>query len=289
MLLHGLAANHLGFDFPGRSLARWLSARGYDVWLPELRGHGDSEGPHLRWTFTDYLRLDLPVILRAIRDESGYDEIAWVGHSMGGILLMAWGILHPSDPVARGIALGSAIDYRIGPTGFRNLLRLRPLLERLVALPYGTLAHLLSPLNGRIRALDTFNVWPENVEREVTRFIHAHCFHTVPVSLLASLATTFEEGGLRTDDGFRFLEHAGAYRIPSLFIGGSRDAQVAPEAVVRTADLLGGTARIFGRAYGEPTDYGHWDLLVGRRAEAEVWPVVEAFLSRDGSGQTASK
>ena len=52
---------------------------------------------------------------------------------------------------------------------------------------------------------------------------------------------------------------------------------------------FGGTARIFGWAYGEPTDYGHWDLLVGRRAEVEVWPVLEAFLSKDGPGQTASK
>ncbi|RMG10456.1 MAG: alpha/beta fold hydrolase [Deltaproteobacteria bacterium] len=278
MLLHGLAANACAYDFPGRSLSGYLARRGYDVWMPELRGHGESERPHLRWTFTDYLQQDLPAIVEHIRAESGTREIAWVGHSMGGILLMCWGILHPSDPVTRGIAVGSALDYRVGATGFRTLLRLRPLLERLPALPYGTLAHLLSPLNGRIRALDTFNVWPENIEPENTRRLHAGCFHTVPVSLLASLATTFEPGGLRTTGGFRFLEHTGDYRIPTLLIGGSKDAQVAPEAIVHTARLLRASVRLFGRAHGQPTDYGHWDLLIGRRAPEEVWPVLEHFL-----------
>jgi alpha-beta hydrolase superfamily lysophospholipase len=42
---HGLAANRVGFDVtPEHSLAHHLAARGYDVFVVELRGHGDSGG-----------------------------------------------------------------------------------------------------------------------------------------------------------------------------------------------------------------------------------------------------
>lgn len=283
LLFHGLGANHRAFHFPGRSLAEWLAGRGHDVWLPELRGHGRSSFDGYDWRIDDYLEHDIPAILDFVLERTDAGAVNWVGHSMGGVLLLSFGILDSEDRIGRGVTVGSALDYRVGKTGFRGLLALRPLLSKFVALPYGTLVHLLAPAMGRGPGLlEAFNVWPENIEDDVVRRIHAQCFHTIPVSLLESLATTFEETGLRLDSGFEFLEHAPRLDFPVRLVAGSRDEQVDIPAVERTAELIGDNASValYGRPYGQPEDYGHFDLLLGRRAPDETWPDIAAFLEK---------
>lgn len=281
MLLHGLAANHTGFHMPERSLASWLVARGHDVWMPELRGHGDSAPRHYGWRLDDYLTQDLPSILETILSRSGQERLHWVGHSMGGVLLMCYGIMNPDAPIARGVTVASALDYRVGATGFKALLALRPVIERLEVIPYGGLVHMLSPALGRgSRAIERFNVWPENVEPRLVRRLHARVFHAIPTSLLSSLATTFEETGFRLETGQTFLDAAQDFSFPLLMLAGSRDMQVSVGAVEHTAALIGEEARAitFGRERGHALDYGHFDLIIGRRAPAEVWPELAAWL-----------
>ncbi len=281
MLLHGLAANHRGFDLPRRSLARWLAERGHDVWMPELRGHGDSQIERFDWRLDDYLAYDLPAIIEAIRTTSGVERIHWVGHSMGGILLMCYGILNPEAPIARGVTVGSALDYKVGNTGFKSLLKLKPLLERLVAIPYGSMMHLLAPAIGHLpRVVETFNVWPPNIEPHVVRAIHAGGFHGIPMSLLSSLATTFEPDGLSLQSGFCFVEHAPRFPFPLRMLAGSRDRQVSVAAIEHTAALVGDNAHVVvhGPERGDADHYGHFDLLVGRRAPVETWPSIAQWL-----------
>ena len=285
MLLHGLAANHRGFHFRERSFADWLSERGHDVWLPELRGHGDSKVDRFDWRFDDYIDQDLPAILDTIRRQTDREQIHWVGHSMGGVLLMSYGIRHPEAPIARGVAVGSALDYKVGETGFEPLLAIRPLIERLVAIPYGTLMHLLAPALGRgPQSLEAFNVWPSNIDPHLVRCLHARCFHTIPTSLLSSLATTFEPRGLRLASGFRFVDRAPDLSFPVLLVAGNRDRQVSVEAIEHTAQLIGDNAQVtvHGREHGNADHYGHWDLLIGRRAPDETWPGIARFLEAGG-------
>lgn len=285
ILQHGLASGALGFDYPGRSLAQNLAALGFDCFLPELRGHGASEVPRgHRWDLDDHIERDVPAILEAVRALSGHPRVHWVGHSMGGIILFCYGILHPEAPIASGQALGSALDYRVGATGFSSLLPLRPLLARLSAVPYGATMHFAAPLLARVNdPVAGFNFWHSNVEPKIARRIHASAFGAISTGLLTSLATAFEPRGLRTRDAsVHFLEAASRFVIPLRLVAGSRDRQVSTEAVHHTATLVGGSVEVVvhGRARGDLDDYGHWDLLVGRRAPHEVWPGVSAFIER---------
>jgi pimeloyl-ACP methyl ester carboxylesterase len=281
MLLHGLAANHRGLHFGERSLADWLADRGHDVWLPELRGHGDSVYGGFDWRIDDYLTQDLPTIIEAIRTIGDVDKVHWVGHSMGGVLLMCYGILNPDAPIARGVTVGSALDYKVGKTGFKHLLTVRSLIEQMGAIPYGALMHLIAPVVGRgFRRLEAFNVWPSNIEPRFVRELHASCFHSIPTSLLSSLVTTFEPGGLRLQTGYRFVDNAPEFAFPIRMLAGSKDAQVSVAAVEHTAALLGDNAEavVHGRAHGNNDHYGHWDLLIGRRAPTETWPSIADWL-----------
>jgi alpha-beta hydrolase superfamily lysophospholipase len=89
LLLHGLAQNLNGWDLPveGHSLARYLSARGFDVWLGNFRGHGRM--PHRSGDgarparVDDFGVLDVPAMIERVRRVTRRRPLI-VAHSMGG-------------------------------------------------------------------------------------------------------------------------------------------------------------------------------------------------------------
>ncbi len=131
LLLHGLAQNLHGWDLPvpGHSLARHLSAAGFDVWLGNLRGHGRR--PHRSGAgaraarIDDYGLLDVPALLDRVRRVTGRPPLV-VGHSMGGIATLmclqgaaydAQGrvIIDPARAEARQRAVAGAVLVAVPP------------------------------------------------------------------------------------------------------------------------------------------------------------------------------
>ncbi|MBI3185216.1 MAG: alpha/beta fold hydrolase [Myxococcales bacterium] len=294
LLLHGLGANSYGYLYPGRSLAERLSRNGFDCYVAELRGAGQSGTRHWRYDLEDYLQWDVPAILSLIRETSGQQEVHWIGHSMGGVLLMCHGIREAEPHIGRGVCIGSALDYRVGGSGFERMLKARPLLERLSVVPFGAVTHLLSPLMGRFRnPVELFNFWPSNVEPGVVRAVHANAFGAIPVTLLNSLVGALAEEGLRSRDrSLRYLDHADRFPSPLLLLAGSQDRQCSVAAAEATARAIGSDraqVAAFGKAFGHEDEYGHFDLLLGRRAPVEVWPRIERWLSAAGSVSAAEE
>ena len=284
MLLHGMGSNRNAFHMPERSVARWLAARGFDCYVPELRGSGLSERRRLNWDFDDHLEWDIPAIIDTILETSGEDGLHWVGHSMGGYSLLCYGILHPDAPIKSAVALGTAIDYRIGGSSFAMLLKAQSLFARVPAVPYGRITRTLAPLSGRLvpAPLDVFTAWKSNIDPDILRRSYAVGFETIPMSLLTNLAQVFSHRGLRTRDWRTyFVDEAARFAFPLRLICGSRDKTISVAAVRDTAARLPGPVdlRICGLEYGDADEYGHWDLLVGKRADVEVWPDVASWVT----------
>ncbi len=91
ILMHGFSQNYRVWDFPvqGHNFAYYLHSKGYDVWLPCLRGHGSGplqstplKGNESIDTLAIY---DIPAIIEKVREETGKSPV-WIGHSMGGML-----------------------------------------------------------------------------------------------------------------------------------------------------------------------------------------------------------
>jgi alpha-beta hydrolase superfamily lysophospholipase len=277
---HGLAANRLAFDLDDGSLARHLARAGFDVFLLELRGHGASERPRTPWSFDTYAESDLPAAIAAVAAIHG-PRIGWVGHSMGGILALSY-LASGGAGLAAAVTVGSALDYSGSASGFHRLLPLRNALRFLPMVPVDLVARRSAAFVGRWRSpYERFNVWSSNVDPVAWRKICEGGFHPVSPPVMSQLATAFQAGGLRSNDGARcYLEGLAQSRTPLLALAGSRDAQCPPEAVLRTSRAVGGAeALIFGRDHGCADDYGHFDLLIGRRAAQEVFPRVEAWLA----------
>ena len=278
---HGLAANRLAFDVdPEISLARHLASRGFDVFVVELRGHGISQRPRWGWSFDDYAARDLPAAIATVREQSGSDHVHWIGHSMGGLLGLAH-LARGANDLRSAVTVGSSLDYSAG-TGFSRLAPLRPLLRRVPAVPVQLVARLSGRFVGRVSTpYERFNVWSTNCEPRHWRRICRHGFHPVSSPVMDQLASALEPGGLRTASGReRYLDGLAATDTPVLAVAGSRDAQCPPAAVARTAASLSADSRvaIFGRDHGHADEYGHFDLLVGRHARHEVFPLVEDWL-----------
>lgn len=91
ILLHGSFSNRrFWFSPKGLGLGAYLTRLGFDVWIPEMRGHGLSQRneDYRRNRVADYARYDLPAIAAFVREQSGQIP-HWIGHSLGGITLAA--------------------------------------------------------------------------------------------------------------------------------------------------------------------------------------------------------
>lgn len=295
LLCHGLAANRYTFDLdPHRSVARHLAERGYDVWCLELRGHGLSSRPRLfgdrryGWCFDDFLLQDLPAAIGHVLGCSAASGLHWIGLSMGGILLYAHLARGGSADVRSGVAVGSSLDYSGSNSEFHRLLPLRGLASKIPAVPTAPFMLRLAPLAGRFpNPLERFDYWPANLEGRLARRLFATVMESMSAPLLGQLATAFDPGGLRSKDGsIRYIEGLGSATAPILALAGDEDRQCPPDAARVTLDALGSADKkllVFGPAHGHCEHYGHFDLLIGRRAQEETWPAIDAWLDSHDS------
>ncbi len=116
LLLHGQYQNRGVFWQRGeRRLARDLVELGFDVWIPELRGHGLSPvNDHFeQTTLIDYARYDLPAIAMFVAEQREGKSLHWLacGHGAGALLMsLALGSLD-SLPIASLLGAGAPFGH----------------------------------------------------------------------------------------------------------------------------------------------------------------------------------
>src|SRR5256885_11481768 len=143
LLVHGAFTNHRFWLHAG--FANFLGAAGLDVWLADLRHHGESAREPRRgaWTFEDWVLHDTPTLVARVREETDGAPLAWLGHSAGGAAGLCWLARVAAAAPGRGIVtLGTPGPPRLRP-GRRNLAAPamagvrppRPIPPRLPAVP----------------------------------------------------------------------------------------------------------------------------------------------------------
>jgi pimeloyl-ACP methyl ester carboxylesterase len=292
ILCHGLSSNRYSFDLPGTlGLAKFLRDRGRDVWVAELRGSGMSDRPGLfradvpySWEFEHHLGSDLPAIITRVLELTGATGVHWVGHSMGGLLVLAYLAKHENPRIISAVTVGSPADFtKIHNKAFRTLLNFRGLLEYMPLSPLPFLARLVIPVAHRTSAYLAGPFYPPNTEPLASRKVVALASQLVTSNTIwLNFGRFLESGRFAPKNGKPYLEDLPKSNIPIFVMGGTKDLMAPPASLVAACETGEQTAErkclIFGKETGCVEDYGHMDLLMGVRAEHEVFPHILTWL-----------
>ena len=286
VLVHGFGQNRYAFHMPERSFANYLADLGFDVFNVDLRGHGRSAelGSARSRGVDDYIQGDLPAIIDDVLARSGFDRTFLLGHSLGGLCAAATAARMP-DKVAGVVTIGSPHALGRGHFVLGTGLRL--------------LHHTLGSVGVFRGSQRRFPVDLIGKALHATRFAFDSRFAPIPVrgwhpgsfdeGELASYVRSFDAESFSTVDDLIVLAATGELRsrldntsytrvieqslLPLLAVCGNFDRLANPGAVKPLFER----SRSRDKTYVK-VDAGHGDLLVGRHAPEDVWPVVSSWL-----------
>jgi predicted alpha/beta hydrolase len=283
ILCHGLGANRFHMDFDERySLARHLARAGFETWVLELRGRGLA-GMASEFTFDDLAEHDVRAAIRTVVS-TGAQQVLWVGHSKGGLTLYGHLARNPQAPVRAAVTLGSPFTFAVQP-GLRIFIRrIEPLLQ-LKSIPTRRITN-IALFGAPPGPMTRYMMLADNMEPDVVRKALANVPADLSGGVVRQFARWIATHSFTSYDGsFDYQVPLSTVRQPFMLLAGSRDLLAPPLAVARAKEHLGGPVKLVvaGRAHGFAEDYGHADLVLGRRAPDEIFPLVEAFLSAHAS------
>jgi pimeloyl-ACP methyl ester carboxylesterase len=286
---HGFCANRFNVDFHARaSLARYLNRLGFDTWVIELRGCADATRTPPRGRkkgevlFEDFVDLDMPAAIRHVLERTGASGVHWVGHSMGGMIALAFA-QGPGRSLLKSItAIGSPARLQMPPF-VHFLCTLSWALGWMSELPLRIPCQILAPFYFRLpidpMAIRQANLAPDSVRRAMVNVLS-----DMPMALTRQMARWQTSGGdvVAAEDDRNFTAGLGRIEAPLLCIAGADD-HVAPPRSARIAVERAVSERkawmVLGGDGSDAPQYGHGDLLIGDAAYQDVFPHVAAWVA----------
>jgi oxygen-independent coproporphyrinogen-3 oxidase len=249
LLVHGAFSNHgvwLRRSHPG-GFAHYLLGRGLDVWLADLRHHGQSaREPRRRlWRFEDWILRDTPALVERVLDETEGAPLVWVGHSAGGVIGLCWQARQTVDPTfAAVVTFGTPGPSRVG------------FWRRAMAAVAAGASQALGTFPARI-----LGVGPEN---EAAR-------------ILADWMSWNVRGAWIGDDGFDYFAALPRLVSPLLSVAGGADRWFAPAVSCAEVVERAGSRR---KALVVHADLSHRGLLRDPRARERCWPQTAGWVQK---------
>lgn len=304
VLCHGLGLNATFWTLTDAHLPEQLAARGYDVFLVDLRGSGESartgrvgqineklrETPLLewgesRWNVDEMAIYDVPAVLDYVKAETGQDRVNWVGHSLGGMLVFPYLERSPEAwRIANFIGMGSTIILARAPD--RDMLRANRGLRILTSvISTGRIGRPLMFFRfPGLDRIDQFYYTSANVDRRTIRRFYGYTLEDTGRSALKQLDPYLEYGHfVSADRSIDYSARLGEVTTPTLLVAGDGDCMSDLPSTELTLAALGSRDKslvCFGKRNGHVADYGHCDLVWSRYAPKEVFPPMIDWLDR---------
>lgn len=285
---HGMAGTHLIYDLhPDYSLARYLAKRGFDTWLVDLRGRGDSwpdsgSSRKLQWSFDDFVQHDMPTTITRVCETSRGGQAFWLGMEMSGQALYAAAILGIARQIRGAVTFGSPVltPYHAQVPG----VNAAPQASWRGRVPFRAGSRFAGPvlaygrsaqLESSFRACNTDPVVPARYFRngipdEATTLVDQ--FRGWIIDRVMANRNRSEI----------YSDRLAEVKLPLLLFAAAADLQRPPEAVAQAFDYFGSPDKTLVRAgirEGFSVDFGHDDLLAGLASPAEIYPMVGDWLS----------
>ncbi len=245
ILLHGSFSNR-GFWFSngGKGFAKFLLDAGFDPWMVEARGHGDSPAneKYLENNIETYSQFDLPAVQDFVKEQTKQSAF-WVGHSLGGVTIataLAGGHIKPENML--GVVLFGAQVSRY------------PILLKVPGLRL--LAKIVLSAKKRISGK---GIGPEQepvgIAKEFVRW----------AGWLS---------GWRPKAGVSYWKGLKAFDVPTLGFGARVDKADPAKYCKKLTNAFSEQSQFYllSKKAGFIQDYNHVNMVVSKPAEQEVWP-----------------
>lgn len=306
------------------NMAVFLAENGYDVWVSSFRGCGRDpyrcETPHWRHSVDHLAAFDADALVRGVGETTGRKPF-WIGHSMGGMVLYMYlqgavmetdsgEVIHADADLAAernasllgGIAIGSPPGLHQGGgdwlaslsrlpafrTNTRALIRYLERVDRSSpCIDFGHLGTLCAtnPRLGKLlatrgpvaRAL--YNV--KNVDPDVGYSLLKWASDKITARMTIQIVRLGLDPDFRSYDGsWNYTRGMKRITAPLFFVTGTRDFAGAENLRLQGYEAVSSPIREF-RCYPE---YGHTDLVMGKRVGDEVYPELLEWMRKVEAG-----
>jgi pimeloyl-ACP methyl ester carboxylesterase len=302
VLAHGLGLNATFWTITDDNLPKQLTHAGYDVFVYDCRSSGRStpekyahinsilrntplpERGERNWTTDDQAFYDVPAVLEHVRKRTGHEQVNWIGHSLGGMLMFPFLEEHPERfRVANFVGMGSTAV--VFPTkDSREMANANTALCALLQLT--STSRLARPMRfGRppgLAYVDRFYYTRDNVDAQTVDRFYGYTLEDPGTGALRQLKPYLREGRfLSADRQTDYSANLDKIVTPTLFVAGDGDVMADIQSKSWTFEQLSSTDktfRRFGKKQGHELDYGHCDLVWARSAPREIFPEVIRWL-----------
>lgn len=283
VLAHGFGQNRALFDLGrGGSLARAIADQGFRCVAVDLRGRNPRHGDKRPWTFDDMAASDLPAIVAAIRDRLDADTLTWGGVGLGAQLLYAAVLDGRADGITAAISIAAAAG--LPSDAIVPGVNAPPRHRSHGRVTLGTGVRRRGPALALARSQHRLE---EGLRNTTTDPVTAARYLTHAVSDESTALARQLEGWITSNQmtdvagSRRWSGELERFRLPILMVGGTADRRAPLHAITATHARLGSpdkTLFVAGRDQGCGSEYGHLDLILGRTAPVDIWPVITHWL-----------
>lgn len=252
IIAHGTISNSEAV----RDLGRYLTQIGFDCWLLEWGGHGQSTAFNKRQDFEYPAFNDLPTAISKIIQVTGQQRVYWVSHSGGGHLALMYLArdLERQEKFAGLVTIGTqATDAALG-------------------------------LKNKVRALILW--WVTNLFGQTPKVLVSVGTEGEPTRLLAQWSKWNLRQKWMGEDGFDYMNGLAKINIPALILAGRNDEIAPVSGCKKLYEALGSedkTWLVCSISNNFSKDFTHGKLIHGEAAKNEIFPKVGEWLMKRNS------
>lgn len=251
ILVHGAFSNRgIWLDSHLHGAAKILLEKGFDPWMLEFRGHGDSPENvfYHKNTLEQYAEFDLPAVQAFVKEQTGQNTF-WVGHSSGAVCIataLAGKFLNADGVAGTALFGGQVSKYPIAIY--------LPFVRTLIKIWLLTKKRLSNIKLGP-------EVEPSSIGYEFIRW--------------SGLFARW-----KSKKGFSFWQGLSEVKIPVIGFGAKKDKGDPAKYCEKLIDGFAGNKEfhLLAKSQGYSRDYGHGDMVKSDSALNEVWPVLINWL-----------
>ncbi len=254
--------------------------------------NASADPKYMNWTYDDYVMQDVPTIIKAVKEKSGKDKVHWVGHSMGGNIVLCYLTQTPkaNEDVASLFTAGSQLTMSKGTVmrrQFENFQAQRLLEVRGNAGDLATMKEATKETNNKM----FFNL--DNADQVLVTRLNEIGLDTPSLGVLGQYMTLSDTGKYSsTDKKIDYTAGASNISVPAFFSAGGKDNFVNPDDVdflIKHVSSSPKESKIYGHSQGFSVDFGHNDSFISSAASREIYPLVVGWLDANDGVKSPGK